>query len=165
MIPITIDLSHDNIFQGVKMEASLLAERIRNEQGETMFEEFVFDEEYLIGFRQYFYEAQAELIPVFAAYMKNLPDWSTYFEGKDFSRNRDFKIRLSMPEDFLTPLAVAIEIKTKEYIIAYIMYRWLETKMPQYAAIYQARADKLREFIKSNLDKGKYPRRRKHGMF
>lgn len=165
MIPLTIDLSHDNIFQGVKMEASLLAERIRSEQGETMFEDFVFDEEYMILFRGLFYEAQAELIPIFATYMKNLPDWSIYFEGKDFSKNRDFKIRLSMPDDFLTPLAIVVDIKTKEYIIAYIMYRWMETKMPQYAAIYELRAKNVKEFIKSNLDKGKYPRRRKHGLY
>jgi len=165
MIPLVIDLSHDNIFQGVKQEASLLAERVKDNEGSSMFEELVFDEEYLIKFRQDFLEGQAELIPIFATYMKNLPDWSVYFEGKDFSKNRDFKIRMLMPDDFLTPLAVVVDIKTKEYLIAYIMFRWLETKLPQYAKIYETRSEKIKEFIKSNLDKRKYPRRRKHGLF
>ncbi|MCL2650322.1 MAG: hypothetical protein FWD60_04745 [Candidatus Azobacteroides sp.] len=153
MNPLMFIYSHDNIFASVKQEASLLAIRRTDADGNNLFEQLVFDEAYLILFRQLFFEAQAEVTVAFSGYMKDVPTEADYFETQDFFENRDYVFYLVMPDDWNFHLFKPVDIKVKEYLIAYIMYRWLETKLPQEAATYLQRATAVLDDSRNLLEK------------
>lgn len=157
--------SHDDIFAGVKQESSLLSERRFDAQGNTLFDELVFDEEYLILFRRLFFEAQANLIPAVSAYLKYNSFDDGFFETRDFTEDRDLSLHLLMPADYFDAYTTAVDIKIKEYLIAYIMYRWLETKMPQEAATFFQRSAACLNDVKNNLEKRLNPVRRRIRWF
>ncbi len=46
-----------------------------------------------------------------------------------------------------------IDIKIKQFIIAYIMYRWFETKVPELAATYFERAMEVKGEAKELLER------------
>lgn len=165
MIVIPFVFSHDNIFQSVKQESSHLAERRYDEQGNTLFEQLVFDEEYLIKYREVFFEARAEIIKVVSAYTKDISFDPKYFEERYFDRDRDFYLTLIMPDDFNKSVTQAIDIKIKQFLVAYIMYRWLETKLPNEANIYQLRATEQLNDIKNLLLRRDKYLRRKHRLW
>ena len=152
MKPITFIYSHDNIFQGVKQEASQLAIRKADKDGNSLFEQMVFDEAYLIKFRELFFDAQAEVTPALSAYMKDIAVEPEYFEPQDFTQNRDYTFSLLMPDDFNFHLVRPIDIRLKQFLISYIMYRWLETKMPNDAATFFDRAGKTLADVRSSLN-------------
>ena len=152
MKPVTFIYSHDSIFQGVKQEASLLAVRRTDKDGNSLFGQMVFDEAYLPKFRELFFDAQAEVTPALSAYMKDIPAEPEYFETQDFSKNRDYSFSLIMPDDFNFHVVRPLDIKIKQFLIAYIMYRWLETKLTGDAAVFQQRADKVLSEAKALLN-------------
>lgn len=143
MILVPYIFSHDYILEAVKQESSLYAERKTSDTGESLFEQLVFDDEYYRKFRELFFDAQAAVIDRFGAYMQYTAGSSTtyFFEESDFSIDRDFTFDLLMPDDYNQFYNKQVSIKTREYLVAYIMYRWLETKSAQEAAIYKSRAD------------------------
>ncbi|MDR1937036.1 MAG: hypothetical protein LBQ73_00875 [Tannerellaceae bacterium] len=172
MIPLIFIYSHDSVFQDVKQEASLLAVRKRDQKGNSedndgnsYFDLFVFDDAYLVKFRELFFDAQAEVTPVLSAYMKLNPPGHGYFETLDFTKDVDCTFDLIMPDDFLMALSKPVDIKIRQFFIAYIMYRWLETKMFEEASIYRERAYSLLDEIKSLLEKRVKPIRRWHGYW
>lgn len=151
--PITFIFTHDSIFQGVKQEASQLAIRKSDKEGNSLFEQLVFDEAYLPKFRELFFDAQAEVTPALSAYMKEIPADPMCFETQDFSKDRDYIFHLLMPEDFNRHMVKPIDIKIKQFITAYIMYRWLETKVPELAATFFERAMKVKDEAKELLER------------
>jgi hypothetical protein len=147
------------------MEASQFAVRRFDKEGESLFDELVFDEAYIPKFRELFLEGQAELISAMSGYMKDVPVNHEYFETQDFSKDRDFRFELAMDDDFNFHLAKAIDIKLKEFLVTYILYRWFETKTPEYASIYRERLVKVKEEIKEMLKIKTKPRERYHGYW
>jgi hypothetical protein len=135
--------THDYILEAVKQESSLYAERKATNEGQSLFEQFVFDEEYFRKFRELFFDAQAVVIDRYGAYMQYTTDDEVayIFEESDFSKDRDFSFSLLMPNDYNQFYNKQVSIKTREFIVAYVMYRWLETKSPNEAALYKSRAD------------------------
>ena len=130
--------THDEIFKGVKQESSLLAERRTDQQGTPTFEELVFDEEYLILFRDLFFDARSNVESACSAYFYTQDN--AVFESQNFEAEKDFVLQLEI-KDFLQQMANNVGMKMKAYLVAYIVYRWLETKLPQEAATYYARAE------------------------
>ena len=146
--------SHDHIMTAVKQESSLYAERKRSEAGDVLFDELVFDEEYLTKFRELFFDAQANVLDRYSPYLNYLPDPpEEIFEEVDTEKNIDFAFSLLMPCDYNHHYNKMVSVKTREYIVAYIMYRWLETKVPQEAAIYKDRADRVLIDARAYLEK------------
>jgi hypothetical protein len=165
MKPLIFIYSHDAVFASVKQEASLLAERRFDPEAGSLFEQLVFDEEYLTLFRQLFFEAQAEVTAALSACMKEIPVEAGYFETQDFSKDRDFIFYLAMPDDWNFHLAKPVEIKVNEFLTAYTLYRWLETKLPQEAVAYFGRATAVLEEAKNLLEKRTKPVRHSHGYW
>ena len=165
MISIVYIYPHDDVFQAVKQESAHFAERKADSENHSIFESLVFDEEYLIKFREFFFEAQAEITPVFSAYICDERGDSGYFEGKDFSKDRDYELYLSMPDSFIPSMEQPIGIKINEFIVAYIMFRWLETKSPVDASFYVQRATELFDDIQKLIVRSNKPVRRWHGYF
>ena len=162
MNPIVLIYSRDSVFQSVKQESSLLAERKFDANGESLFEQLVFDEEYPVLFRQLFFEAQAEVTVALSGYMKDVPVEPDYFETQDFTKDTDYIVCLSVPKDWNFHLAKPVDIKVKEFIVAYILYRWLETKLPEEASVYLRRAQSVLEDAKGMLEKRTKPVRTAH---
>ncbi|MDR1526222.1 MAG: hypothetical protein LBS46_00950 [Dysgonamonadaceae bacterium] len=165
MKPIEFIFSHDEIFQAVKLESSLFAIRQANKEEESLFEQLVFDEEYLILFRQLFFEAQAEVTVIVSGYLKPIPKEPEYFETQDFSADRDYTLTLAMHDNWNFHLSRPVDIKIKEFIVAYILYRWLETKIPLTAAVYRDRSFSVLADVRILLEKRLVPVRRSHGYW
>lgn len=143
MIIVPYIFSHSSIAEAVKQESSLYAERKHTAEGDTLFEELVFDEEYYRKFRELFFDAQAMVIDRFSAYMQyeTNEEEAYIFEEVDYTKDIDFYFVLLMPSTFNKFYSKPASIKTREFIIAYIMYRWLETKSPEEAAAYKTRSE------------------------
>jgi len=165
MNPVTFIYSHDNIFAAVKEESSLLAERQFSKDGDGLFEQIVFDEEYLRLFRSLFFEAQAEVTAALSAYMKDVPVGPDYFEVQDFSKDRDYVFYLAMPDDWNYHLVKPVDTKVREFLVAYVMYRWLETKLPEEAIVYLNRATAVLDDAKILLEKRTKPIRHSYGYW
>lgn len=165
MKPLVFIFSHDAIFQGVKQESSQLAIRKSDRDGNPLFEQIVFDEAYLPKFRELFFDAQAEVIPAVSRYMRDIPSEAEYFEHTDFTKDRDYTFSLLMPRDFNMHMAKPVDIKIKQFLIAYIMYRWLETKLPEEAATYMERANMVLMEAKGALERRIKPIRRNHRLW
>jgi hypothetical protein len=165
MKPLLFIYPHDDVFRDVKQESSYMAERMNDKEGASLFETLVFDEEYLALFRQLFSDARSQVTPALSAYMKDLPVDAEFYEAQDFSKDRNYELLLSMPDGFNSHLAKPVEAKIRQFLVAYILYRWLETKMPEQAAIYLARAEKTLSEAKGVLDKRVCTERRWHGYW
>ncbi|MDR0823887.1 MAG: hypothetical protein LBN74_02260 [Prevotella sp.] len=165
MKPLTFIYSHENVFQGVKQESSQHAIRKSDKDANPLFEQLVFDEAYLPKFRELFFDAQAEVTSAVSRYMRDIPAEPEYFETQDFSKDRDYTFSLLMPDDFDMHMAKPCDIKIKQFLIAYIMYRWLETKLPEESAIYMERAGSVLSEAKNLLERRLNPIRRKHRLW
>ncbi|MDR0713710.1 MAG: hypothetical protein LBF89_05570 [Bacteroidales bacterium] len=165
MKPLIFIYPHDDVFQDVKQESSLLAERINDKEGNSLFESIVFDEEYLTLFRKLFSDARSYVTPALSAYIKEIPAETEFYEARDFTKARNYELILAMPDDFNFHLAKPADAKIRQFLIAYILYRWLETKLPEQAASYLARADKILSEVKNLLDNRINPIRRYHGYW
>jgi hypothetical protein len=142
-------LSNEDAAKAVKMESSYLAER-RSEDG--LNESLLYDEEYQILFRDHFLQARAKIIEATLAYSKNIEMTVEYFEINNMDSEKDFLLYLSMPDTFIKQMVEPITVRIKEYIISNIMYRWLETKLPQEAAVYFNRANDALKDVKRMLE-------------
>lgn len=164
-IPLIFIYSHDNIFQGVKQESSLSYKNKVDKDGNNLFEQLVFDEAYLPKFRELFFDAQAEVNPALSAYMREIPVEPAYHEIQDFSKDRDYTFHLLMPYDYDGHMTHSIDIKIRQFIIAYIMYRWLEIKLPSDAGIYFERSERVKDKARELLERRTTTTKINHQMF
>ena len=150
MILLTYIQTHDSIFKAVKQESSYLAKRLTDGQGDSKFEDMVFDEAYLTLFRGLFFDARSNVSSACAAYLKDVVD-ITYFDQGNFDHEKDFILQLNMSDNFIVAMNNNVDIKMKEYLVAYIMYRWLETKS-QESGLYLQRAETHLQDMKRFLE-------------
>jgi len=146
---ITFIHTHDDIFKAVKQESSLLAIRKSDDKGNPMFDSLVFDEDRLILFRDLFFDARANVITACSAYMKEITDYDIFEQG-NFDKDRDFVLQLDVP-GFITSMKDSASVKMKAYLVAYIMYLWLENKSPE-AELYSSRAETYLKDLKRFLE-------------
>lgn len=165
MRPLLFVYSHDHIFQAVKQESSLHAERKENKDGDSLFEQLVFDEEYLTKFRELFFDAQSEIALLLSAYMRDVPASGECVDLQDFSDSKDYIVLLAMPCSWNYHLTNPLKVKIKQCLVAYIMYRWLETKIPDEAAVFKTRFDFEANEVKKIINVRVRPVRRDHGYY
>lgn len=140
----------DEIFRAVKTESSLFAQRQVNGNGESLFNGLVFDEEYKDNvrlFRSYFFEAQSEIISIIPDSV--LADSEYTFIDEDAPDDFTFTLKTQVLRN--PAYNKVVSIKAKEAIVSYIMYRWLETKLPEYAAIYKGRYKETLNTVRMNI--------------
>ena len=147
-----------SIQSAVNRETSYIAERSES------FENIVYDEEYFQQFRDHFLEARANIIEATLAYSKNVEMDDTYFDITNFDDEKDFAITLEFPDDHIKQTHQPMLVKMREYLISYIVYRWLENKIPEIAAVYLNKAEGALSGIKSLCEKRISPLRRR-GMY
>ncbi len=161
---LTFIYPHDDVFAAVKQEASLYSIRQTDKEGKSMFEALVFDEAYLSKFREMFLGAQGQVIPVLSAYIVE-PETAEYFDRRDFSKNRDFVCQLCMPEDFNRHMTKPLEDHIFSFLKDWIMYKWLETKVPETAALFAANCEGYKGDIRAALCSRIRPIRRGGQLF
>jgi len=130
---LTVTHQYTNIFKAVKQESSLLALRRQDEKGEPLFDKLVFDEAYNILFANLFRDAQSNVVSACVSYLDGTYE---YYDNSEYNEE-DFNLELT--GEFLPAVVKSIDTKMKEYIVAYVMFRWLETKLPE-AQTYLMRA-------------------------
>lgn len=153
--PLIFTFSHDTIMQGVKQESSLFSIRKKDNEGNALFDELVFDEAYALKFKELFFDAQAEVTSACSAYLREVPVAPEYFDEQDFLQNRDFTLGLLVSSDFIPSLINVVDIKLKQFIVAYMMYRWLETKQSQDSLLYYERGYKVLQEAVRLLNRGR----------
>lgn len=142
----------DEIFNAIKTESSLFAERQFTDKGDPLFNQLVFDEQYsevIELFRQLFFEAQTEIINIMPSSL--LKDCQCTFIEEDAPVDFAFSLNLNCSDNYNSAYFKVITVKVKEALIAYIMYRWLETKIPGQAQIYAGRFSQLLDVIRKNV--------------
>ncbi len=82
-----------------------------------------------------------------------------------YSKNRDFICHLHMPRNFNEQMARPVEDYVFNFLKDWIMYKWLETKMPDAAAVFFANCETYREKIRGALNMRDRPTRRYHGYY
>ena len=148
----------ESIQQAVKRETAYIAERSEN------FEVIVYDEEYEEQFRDHFLDARANIIEATLAYQKNIPDDDTFFDSTDFTDEDDFTLTLSLPDTIIKQVFKPMTVKMREYLVSYIVYRWLETKIPDMARLYLSRSEEYLSSVKRYCEMRSTPVTRR-GMY
>jgi len=162
---LTFIQTKDDIQKAVKQDTSYLGVRTRDGNGDVMFEQVVYDEDYEIQFKRFFLDAQVQIIEACSAYLKGIPAGVSYTDNQNFDEDKDFIIQLAMPDDFLSHNRKVIDIRMRRYMIAHIMYSWLKDKLPQAAAVYENELSPLINGIKSALNTRLTPVRTKGKLF
>jgi hypothetical protein len=161
---VTVVIGFKEMQQKVNEESALLAIRQRDDKGNTFFDDFVMDEAYETKLRSYFYSAQHELSDALCAYTKYIPEVSTNLNTTK-AGDEDYVVQLYMPPNFNESLAKGVAIKMEDFVESYIMYRWLETKLPDRAGVYLERCGGLKSDINGNLNKRAGSIRRGNGYY
>ena len=141
---LTFIQTNDEILKSVKQKSSLIAERQPD-----LFDQLVFDEEYLILFRRLFLDARANVISACSAYLKGQSDES-YFDTQDFSNDKDFIIGLDI-NNFVIAVKDSVDVKMKEYLSDFILYQWLKDKS-QLSEVYRMSAETNLQDMKRFLE-------------
>lgn len=162
---IVIMFPFESIFNRVKEETSYIAERTYDTDGKLKYEELVFDEEYIDKFLELFQDAQANITQSCSAYLIDNEDEAYVVNDVDHQDEKDFMLTLFVPKDFKSTLVKTVNSQIRQYLVAYVCYRWLETKLTKQAEIFLGRADETLADIVSNLEKGDYPKRLKYRLF
>ena len=149
---LTYIVSFSEMQQKVKEETSHIAVREVDKDGNSLFESFVFDEGYETLFRDYFFGAIGEISEKLAAYTKELPVESLLIETSR-AGGEDFIAQLIMPDNFNHVFAKPVGVNIEAFFKAYIVYRWLEDKLPEKAEPYGVRYDDLGSRINADLNK------------
>lgn len=147
-IPLVFDYKRDVILDAVMLETSLLSNSIRDAAGNARLE-LVMDDDFAAGvkFRELFFDAQSEVMRVVQAYTRDVSALDIYRDSDDFSDENDFFFTLMMPPGFNLNMAKPLNQKIREYIVAYICYRWLELRDAECAAVYFSRLERAIQAI------------------
>lgn len=162
---ITLFYTEGDIFKAVKEDSSHLAERTRDANGVSMFDDIVYDEEYMINFKRVFLQAQSYVIETCMAYVKSLPAGAEYTDNQNFDVNKDFVLQLNMPETFAVQASKIIDARIRTYLVAYILYTWLKDKMPNIAGIYYSELEELLKGVRSALNMRVAPTRTRGSLY
>lgn len=162
---ITLFYTEGDIFKAVKEDSSHLAKRTKDGNGDSLFEDIVYDEAYMINFKRVFLQARANIIEACMAYIKSIPSSAEYVDNQNFDTNKDFVVQLDMPETFAVQASQIIDSNIRTYLVAYILYIWLKDKLPNVAGIYYSELDELLKSVKSAMNMRTKPIRTRGSLY
>jgi hypothetical protein len=151
-VVLTLTEGFKEMQERVKEESSQLAVRQRDGNGNTFFDELALDEAYETKLRAYWYQAQGEIEDCLSAYTKFLPGMSVSMDTTEAGADDNYVVQLIVPSGFHESKWKSVGFKVEEFMEAYIMYRWLETKLPGQSALYYERMTRLKPSIGGNLN-------------
>ena len=151
--------SHDDIQRAVEEETALLGERrwYETKDGERIerLGELVMDGEYDNLFRRYFDDAcgQVTLMMPRKLIRHTVTDLKPgILEGQHIGKDRDFFLEIILPITFPVQYRGGVNALIGSFLVDYICWRWLETKLPEESQTYAARAKESEEQIKKLLN-------------
>ena len=146
-------ISAKEIQKRVKHETTDLAKGRTNQQGQSLFDNLVMDEDQSLLFRTYFREACAMAHDKCAAYTKSSPALNGEDDADITHLDEDFYIILSMPETFPIAVSSLIDQAIYNHLITFVIYRWLETKLSNEAQLFRLRSEQNLSELSSRLER------------
>lgn len=160
-----IYITSKTIFQRSQHEITELARRRTDQQGHTLYPLLVMDDDHYLIFRDYFREASAQIKEKCTAYIKNNP----VILGEDTNditgMDENLFLTLHLPQTFSTIMAQNIHNAIYNFLIAWVIYRWLEYKLPQEAILFRQKADTHLSNLNTLLEIRIRPVRRPYNLF
>ena len=150
---LTYTIGYEEMRRKVKEETSHLAIRQADDKGRSLFETLVFHEGYDTLFRSYFNSATASIADCFATYTKYLPASADEDDMSDRELYEDYIVQLPMPPNWNHSYAKGLETDTSDYLMNYILARWLESKLPPVSQLYEAKMREAGAKIKNKLNR------------
>lgn len=149
----------------VEHETTLLAMLYdRRGQGE-LYGSIVMDADQLLVFRTYFKEGAEMVRDRCSAYTK----LNRVIAGEDDSDvtrlDEDLFLTLHLPDSFPDVTASGIDRAITEFLTAWVVFRWLEMKLPQEAQVFRARSEQHINSLLSRLERRDRPVRRRYRLF
>ena len=144
--------SEESISRAVEEETTRAGKLARDNEGQSLLDDAVMDEEQAILFRRLFLETRAETLLFLSPWMINAREGD--FDANNFDDERDFSVVLDTTG---RDMAMIVDAKVREFIVAYIAYRWMETRLPGSASVVLARAATARETAVRAMSKWRRP--------
>ena len=165
MKTIDIWIKARQIAERVEHETTVLALACKNRGQQQIYDNIIMDTDQLLNFRTYFKEAVATVQDKCSPYTRhNRPSQGE--DDQDTTRlDEDLYIILHMPDQFPDITAAAVDKAIYNYLIAWVIFRWLEVKLPQEAQPFRIRAEQNLSGLSSRLERRTTPFRRPYRLF
>lgn len=160
MKTLDIWITGKEIQQRVENETAIIARGQKDDKGNSLFSSFVFDEDQYSLFRVYFKEAAEKAIDKCSAYIRNMPVRLGEDDEDARHLDEDFYAILEMPREFSNVEAAGVNQAIYQHLIAFVVYRWLESKIPNLSTVYFNRSEQNLQDLSSRLERRVRPFRR-----
>lgn len=145
-------ISAKEIQKRVEHETTNLAKDRAGQPGFT-FDNLVMDADQTLLFRTYFREACTKANDKCSAYTKFSPACQGEDDADITHLDEDFYIILAMPETFPVATSSLIDQAIYNHLIAFVIYRWLEIKLPNEAQLFRLRSEQNLSDLSSRLER------------
>lgn len=153
------------IAERVEQETTLLALIYLKRGQSQIYDNIVMDADTLLIFRTYFKEASEKVRDKCLAYSK----YNRTEKGEDDNNitqlDEDFFLTLHLPDNFPNIIASGIDRAIFAYLTFFVIYRWLETKLPQEALLFKTRSDQNLIDLSSRLEIRYKPLKRPYRLY
>lgn len=141
----------------VEHETTDLAKNRTDRQNLPLLDQLILDADQTLLFRTYFREACTIAHDKCAAYTKHFPAYNGEDDADTTRLDEDFYAVLLMPETFPISASQAIDRAIYNHLIAHVIYRWLELKLPDEARIFKLRSEQNLFDLSSRLERRTVP--------
>lgn len=152
-----IFISAKEIQQRVEHETVLIAKQRTDQQGRPLYDQLVMDADSALLFRSCFREAATKAQDKCAAYTKNSPASNGEDDANVMQADEDFYAILALPETFPLSVSCLIDQAVYNHLIAWVLFRWYETKLPAEAQIFRLRSEQNLSDLTSRLERRTAP--------
>lgn len=152
MITIYIHITAQEIQQRAEQETAEIGKRRLDQQGNSLLEQLIMDSEYQLLFRNYFREACVQALDKCQAYTKHRLSPTGEDDNDTTRKDEDFFATLRLPDTFSIPAANLIDRDIYNHLLACVLYRWFEFKLPQEAQIFRERSKENLRLLASHLE-------------
>lgn len=165
MILIDIWISSAEIRRRVEHETINLAKIYQSQGQGHLMDSIILDQDQLLIFRTFFKEAIETVNDKCSPYIRQ----NTIQRGEEYENttklDEDFYTILNMPDTFAQQATSGIDRAIYNYLVSWVIYRWLEAKLPNEAQTFKQRADKNLENLSMRLERRIKPLRRPYRLF
>lgn len=137
----------------VEHETTDLAKGRTDQQGKPIFDILIMDTDQNLLFRTYFREAAAIAHDKCSAYTKHSPACIGEDDADVTHLDEDFYIILAMPDTFSIPTSSLIDRAIYNHLIAWTIFRWLETKLPNEAQLFRLRSEQSLSDLSTRMER------------
>lgn len=132
----------------VERETSEVAKKQFDKEGNSLFEEYVMDEQYEDLLAAYMQQAGAIVRDMLSAYLISIPE---NYDDNDIDKD-NVVYYCAFPHTFVRANITGIDESIYEYLVCEICRKWYISMLPNVSAVYQVRAETALRDIKHRLN-------------